>query len=251
MDTKLVATGDATPMSHTPKEITLFWENLTFKLPPKKTTGSTTKENGMRIIIENLTGVARPGEILGLLGPSGGGKTVLLNIFSDRLNVPQASQYNRNVYVNNNVELSRSLFGRIGAYVMQDDVLLETLTPYECLKFSANLRLPYSAEEKERAVLKVIADLRLQKCKDTLVGNVLKKGISGGERKRTSIGVEIVIEPSLIILDGLYSIIYRTYFWLRLLHCLYDSSCNEGYSEEGKDSDSNSSATKHRYFQSL
>lgn len=172
-----------------PKEITLFWEGLTFRIPAARlqdlkqaqgTYMNVNMENGkaMRTIVENLTGIARPGEIVGLLGPSGSGKTVLLNIFSDRLHPPKGSQYARNVYINNQIPLSRSLFGRVAAYVMQDDVLLETLTPYECLKFSANLRLPYGPEEKERAVLKVIADLRLQNCRDTLV----RGGVSvGGE----------------------------------------------------------------------
>ncbi len=156
----------------------------------------------MKTIVWNLTGVARPKEIIGLLGPSGSGKTVLLNMFSDRLRAPEDSMYKRNVFVNNNVPLTRDLFGKVGAYVMQDDVLLETLTPLECLQFSANLRLSCSQEEKVKRVHKVIDDLKLQNCVNTLVGNVLKKGISGGERKRTSIGVEIVTDPSLIILDG-------------------------------------------------
>ena len=123
----------------------------------------------MRTIIENLTGIARPREIIGLLGPSGSGKTVLMNIFSDRLNPPSGSEYSREVYVNNKIRLTRDLFGKVGAYVMQDDVLLETLTPYECLRFSANLRLSGTQQEKDEQVMKVIADLRLQTCMNTLV----------------------------------------------------------------------------------
>ncbi len=204
-------------------EVTLFWENLTFMVPSQETadlnkdgpkltvkehfcatealTGHSA-EKPMKTIVQNLTGVARPNEIVGLLGPSGCGKTVLMNIFSSRLHPPAGSVYKRNVYINNGVELSRDIFGKVGAYVMQDDVLLETLTPYECICFSANLRLSGTPEEKEKRVNEVIKDLKLEKCRNTLVGNVLKKGISGGERKRTSIGVEIVTDPSLIILDG-------------------------------------------------
>jgi ABC-type multidrug transport system ATPase subunit len=156
----------------------------------------------MKRIISGFTGYAKPNELIGLLGPSGSGKTVFMNMISDRLHPPDGSVYERNVYVNKGEPLTRELFGNIGAYVMQDDVLLETLTPYECLMFSANLRLEGPPEEKEKRVRKVIADLGLEKCKDTLVGDVLKKGISGGERKRTSIGVELVTDPSLIILDG-------------------------------------------------
>jgi ABC-type multidrug transport system ATPase subunit len=193
------------------EQITLTWENVTFRVPIKDKrileephNFSVVNVDGkpLRTIVENLTGYARPNELIGLLGPSGGGKTVLMNIFSSRLSAPSGSEYNRNVYVNNKVPLTREVFGKVAAYVMQDDVLLETLTPHECLQFAANLRLSGTPEEREERVQKIIKDLRLTTCKDTLVGNVLKKGISGGERKRTSIGVELITDPSLIILDG-------------------------------------------------
>ena len=123
----------------------------------------------MKDIVQNLTGVARPNEIIGLLGPSGSGKTVLLNIFSDRLYPQKGSIYHRNVFVNKGVPLTRDIFGKLGAYVMQDDVLFETLTPYECLQFSANLRLSTTQEDKDRQVLRVIQDLKLKNCMNTLV----------------------------------------------------------------------------------
>jgi len=193
------------------EQITLFWENITFRVPIKDKRILEEPQNfsivdvdgkPFRTIVEGLTGYAQPNELVGLLGPSGGGKTVLMNIFSSRLNAPKGSEYYRNVYVNNKVPLTREVFGKVAAYVMQDDVLLETLTPHECLQFAANLRLSGTPEEREERVEKIIKDLRLTTCKDTLVGNVLKKGISGGERKRTSIGVELITDPSLIILDG-------------------------------------------------
>ena len=139
------------------------------KLGPSSDTARELLTKPMKTIISNLSGVARPCEIMGLLGPSGSGKTVLMNIFSDRLYAPNGSQYTRNVFVNNGVPLSRDLFGKIGAYVMQDDVLLETLTPQECLAFSANLRLSCDQPEKDRLVNKVIEDLKLQNCRNTLV----------------------------------------------------------------------------------
>lgn len=155
-----------------PKEINLFWQNLTLRIPITQSSSKESQklESGTRTIVENLTGLARPNEIIGLLGPSASGKTMLLNILSSRLHPPSGSDYQRNVCVNGNVALTRDLFGKVAAYVMQDDVLLETLTPYECFKFAANLRLSCSEEEKEEAVVKVIKALRLQVCKDTLVG---------------------------------------------------------------------------------
>jgi len=202
---------DPVPQGEAHEQITLFWEDITFRVPIKDKrileepqNFSIVDVNGkpFRTIVEGLTGYVQPNELVGLLGPSGGGKSVLMNIFSSRLNAPKGSEYNRNVYVNNKIPLTREVFGKVAAYVMQDDVLLETLSPHECLQFAANLRLSGTPEEREERVEKIIKDLRLTACKDTFVGNVLKKGISGGERKRTSIGVELITDPSLIILDG-------------------------------------------------
>lgn len=132
---------------------------------------SSSRENGrpMRQVMTNLTGYAKPGELIGLLGPSCCGKSLWMQIISDRLIPPKNSIYERCVYVNKEEPLTRELFGKIAAYVMQDDVLLEMLTPYECLMFSAKLRLTCSDEEKRRRVEKVITDLGLIKCRDTLV----------------------------------------------------------------------------------
>lgn len=73
---------------------------------------------------------------------------------------------------------------------MQEDVLMETLTPREILSFSATLRLPksMSAEDKKQAVDRTLSKLRIEKCADTKVGGIFIRGISGGERKRVSIG---------------------------------------------------------------
>lgn len=160
------------------EKITLVWENLTVRTP-LKTKQSVANDaqsinNGakeMKTVVEGLTGIAKPNEIIGLLGPSGSGKTVLLNIISSRLHLPPGSEYNRNVFVNKRQPLTRDVFGKVGAYVMQDDALLETLTPYESLKFAANLRLSGTSEEKEIRVMKVLEDLRLKGCMNTPVNS--------------------------------------------------------------------------------
>merc|ERR1719352_1370854 len=80
---------------------------------------------------------------------------------------------------------------------------MATETPRECLQFSAYLRLPHSVtqEERNKYVEELLTSLQLKKCADTLVGNALIKGISGGERKRTSVGVELITDPKLLFLD--------------------------------------------------
>lgn len=85
---------------------------------------------------------------------------------------------------------------------MQNDVLMQTLTPRESFQFAANLRIKATKEEKERLVNQVLGDLNINKAADTLIGGPLLKGISGGERKRASIGVELITDPSLLFLDG-------------------------------------------------
>ena len=86
---------------------------------------------------------------------------------------------------------------------MQDDLLYESLTVYETLYYAAMLRLPRDMprEAKLRRIDAVVACLGLGKCKDTIVGGFFRRGISGGERKRTSIGHELLINPSTLYLD--------------------------------------------------
>lgn len=101
-------------------------------------------------------------------------------------------------------------FKYIVGYVVQDDIISGTLTVRENLMFSANVRLPndVSANEREALVTKIIIDLGLESCADTIVGTKLLRGISGGERKRMCIGMELVLSPKILFLDepstGLY-----------------------------------------------
>lgn len=90
------------------------------------------------------------------------------------------------------------------AFVAQDDSLSFTATPREAIRFSAKLRLPRinTDEEIEELTTRMLAELGLEECADTMIGGELIKGISGGERKRTSVGVELVTKPSLVFLDG-------------------------------------------------
>lgn len=90
------------------------------------------------------------------------------------------------------------------AFVAQDDSLTFTATPTEAIKFSAKLRLPRitTDEEIDDLAKKMLDELGLNDCANTMIGGELIKGISGGERKRTSVGVELVTKPSLVFLDG-------------------------------------------------
>jgi ABC-type multidrug transport system ATPase subunit len=97
-----------------------------------------------------------------------------------------------------NVEVRKQI-----AFVAQDDSLQVTATPREAIRFSAKLRLPRGTQNDEISVLtgRMLEELGLSKCADTIIGGELIKGISGGERKRTSVGVELVVKPALVFLD--------------------------------------------------
>lgn len=148
-------------------------------------------------ILKGITGSVGPGEILALMGPSGSGKTTLLKILGGRLheNVKGTVTYNDILY---NPALKR----RIG-FVTQDDVLFPQLTVKETLVFAAFLRLPstMSQRQKYQRVAMIVKQLGLERCLGTRLGGDFVKGISGGERKRTSIGHEILVNPSLLLLD--------------------------------------------------
>ena len=135
------------------------------------------------------------------MGPSGSGKTSLLNILAGRSILSKKSKFDGNISVNG-VEFKQNDFGKIGAFVQQDDVLIDTMTPRECFKFALQMtqRGIKSSDIKIR-VDSMIDILHLNKCQNTLIGGLLLKGISGGERKRTSIGYELIKNPKLLLLD--------------------------------------------------
>eukprot|EP00331_Platyophrya_macrostoma_P006837 CAMPEP_0176428008 /NCGR_PEP_ID=MMETSP0127-20121128/12909_1 /TAXON_ID=938130 /ORGANISM="Platyophrya macrostoma, Strain WH" /LENGTH=556 /DNA_ID=CAMNT_0017809639 /DNA_START=239 /DNA_END=1909 /DNA_ORIENTATION=- len=153
-----------------------------------------------RQILRDLNGFAKHGELLAIMGASGAGKTSLLNILSCRIS-PGKNVTIKGTVQANKLNFNSEIFSKFAGYVMQNDVLMQTLTPRESFQFAANLRINASKAEKEKLVEQVLADLNLNKAADTMIGGPLLKGISGGERKRASIGVELITDPSLLFLD--------------------------------------------------
>uniref|UniRef100_A0A3Q7HG11 ABC transporter domain-containing protein n=1 Tax=Solanum lycopersicum TaxID=4081 RepID=A0A3Q7HG11_SOLLC len=158
---------------------------------------SQFENDNYKHILKGITGSISPGEILALMGPSGSGKTTLLKILGGRLheNVKGTVTYN-------DIPYSPALKRRVG-FVTQDDVLFPQLTVEETLVFAAFLRLPckMSRRQKYERVEVIIKELGLERCRHTRIGGGLVKGVSGGERKRASIGHEILVDPSLLLLD--------------------------------------------------
>ncbi|XP_021809152.1 ABC transporter G family member 9-like [Prunus avium] len=174
------------------RPVTLKFENVVYKIKPKKST-----KNEERVILNDVSGLVQPGEILAMLGPSGSGKTTLLTALGGRLGgrLGGAITYN-------NKPFSNAMKRNIG-FVTQDDFLYPHLTVTETLVYTALLRLPntLSKAEKTMQAEAVIIQLELTKCKNSVVGDEFLRGVSGGERRRVSIGQELLVNPSLLFLD--------------------------------------------------
>ncbi|XP_022982857.1 ABC transporter G family member 22-like isoform X2 [Cucurbita maxima] len=170
-----------------------MFTDVTYKVIIKGLRTNVEKE-----ILNGITGLVNPGEVLALMGPSGSGKTTLLNLLGGRLirsTVGGSITYNDQPY-------NKFLKSRVG-FVMQEDVLFPHLTVKETLRYAALLRLPktLTKEQKEKRAVDVIYELGLERCQDTMIGGSFVRGVSGGERRRVSIGNEILINPSLLFLD--------------------------------------------------
>eukprot|EP01083_Nonionella_stella_P278421 946809_1 len=157
----------------------------------------TTKKDETEII-KNVSGCAKPGEFLAILGASGAGKTSLLNVLASRI-PPKPDQHLSGRVLINARSCEASVVQDVTAYVMQDDILFSSFTVREAIEFSANLRLSKAMSNQSKMVQvdAIIELLGLTKCQSTQIG----KGISGGERKRVSIAVELVTNPGLLLLD--------------------------------------------------
>ncbi len=151
--------------------------------------------------MKGVSGYCLPGQLTFIMGASGAGKTSLLNLLSDRVGVKPGVTIKGSIKFNDKYVLDQELFSNYASYVMQDDVVFAYFTVKEALTFAARLKLQCSIEEQDSRVEQLIKDLGLTECQDTQVGSILKKTISGGERKRTAIGVELVTDPKCILLD--------------------------------------------------
>ncbi|XP_049807634.1 protein white-like [Schistocerca nitens] len=150
-------------------------------------------------ILKDVSGVARPGELLAILGASGAGKTTLLNALTFRGPAVHSGQRALSGWPANAASLAA-----LSAYVQQDDLFVGTLTVREHLVFQALVRMDRYIPYKQRMqrVDEVIQELALLKCQHTVIGIPGRiKGISGGEMKRLSFASEVLTDPPLMFCD--------------------------------------------------
>lgn len=149
-------------------------------------------------VLDSVSASMPKGSLTAIIGSSGSGKTSLLNLMAGRMSLSRANVTGSTTFNGNtNINSVRS------AYVMQEDVLVPTLTVRETLQYSADLRLPPPTTQKERRdiVEQVILELGLKECANTRIGTTAHKGCSGGEKRRTSIGVQLLANPSVLFCD--------------------------------------------------
>ncbi|KAJ4744605.1 ABC transporter G family member 2 [Rhynchospora pubera] len=152
-----------------------------------------------KVLLNNISGEAREGEIFAVLGASGSGKSTLIDALANRI----SKESLRGGITLNGEPIDSRLMKMISAYVMQDDLLFPMLTVEETLMFSAEFRLPRTlpASKKKARVKDLIEQLGLRNAASTIIGDESHRGVSGGERRRVSIGTSIIHDPILLLLD--------------------------------------------------
>jgi ABC-type multidrug transport system ATPase subunit len=153
--------------------------------------------NGKKAL-ETLRFRASSGNLIGIMGGSGSGKSTLLNILNGNTRPKNGDVLINGKSIFNKKESLKHLMG----YVSQDDILIEELTVFQNLYFNAQLLFKGKSKlELQKMVLRTLQDVGLSDCKDLRVGNVLDKTISGGQRKRLNIALELMREPEVLFVD--------------------------------------------------
>ncbi|XP_054875894.1 broad substrate specificity ATP-binding cassette transporter ABCG2d [Poeciliopsis prolifica] len=175
---------------------TVSFHSIQYKVQMRSSFFCEAKPNPKEVLTD-LNGIMRPG-LNAILGPTGSGKSSFLDILAGR---KDPLGLLGEVLIDGAPQPPN--FKCLSGYVVQEDVVMETLTVRQNLSFSAALRLPASVpqREKEARVDRLLRELCLTKVADAKVGSQLTRGISGGERKRTSIGMELIMDPAVLFLD--------------------------------------------------
>ncbi|CAN8279372.1 unnamed protein product [Cochlearia groenlandica] len=180
----------------------LAFQNLKYDVTLRGRFGFSRRkrQDSVKILLDDVSGEARDGDILAVLGASGAGKSTLIDALAGRV---AEGSLRGSVTLNGEKVLQSRLLKVISAYVMQDDLLFPMLTVKETLMFASEFRLPRSLSKakKSERVEALIDQLGLRNAADTVIGDEGHRGVSGGERRRVSIGIDIIHDPIVLFLD--------------------------------------------------
>ena len=156
------------------------------------------KDRSEIAILKSLNGIIRSGSMTAIIGSSGSGKTTLMNFLSSRSNWDANMYVDGDLFLNGQPVKNLSKYKHLMGFVPQEDILHEEATVRENLEIYGQLRAIPDYKAKAQ---KLIEDLGLTKCADTIIGNSMIRGVSGGERKRTCVAIELISDPKVLFLD--------------------------------------------------
>jgi ABC-type multidrug transport system ATPase subunit len=171
----------------------LSWQDVTVRVKDRKTKQPIS-------ILSSASGFVEAGHVVALMGPSGSGKTTLLNVLAHRTTAN--AQIQGEVMINNE-RASLSAMRNLSSFVEQEDALIGSLTVQETISFAARLALPFTVSKKERIerVDDLLDAFGIQDQANTLVGTPIRKGISGGQKRRLSVASQLIADPRILFLD--------------------------------------------------
>ncbi|GLC33334.1 hypothetical protein PLESTB_000344800 [Pleodorina starrii] len=179
--------------SFAPLGMRIVFKDLDYSVP------SNTKKGERAFLLKKVAGYFEPHQMAALMGPSGSGKTTLLDVLAGRKN----AGVTEGTIAFAGQKPTPQFLRRYTGYVEQFDTLLGILTVYEMLLYTAEMKRPISEplESKKQAVEDLLEKLALNRCRDVKIGNAMAKGISGGQAKRTNIGIALITNPRVLFLD--------------------------------------------------
>ncbi|KAI9142394.1 P-loop containing nucleoside triphosphate hydrolase protein [Paraphysoderma sedebokerense] len=185
IDTKLLVSSYKKALSGRRAGMTFKFDNL-----------GLTLKNG-KTILSGVTGTIQQGSLTAVMGPSGAGKSTFLSILMGKTNRTHGT------LLINDAEAEIHQFKNLIGFVPQDDIMLRELTVRENVLHSARIRLPssWSKSDINEYVDRVLESLSLSHVANTLIGDETQRGVSGGQRKRVNIGMELAAVPQVIFLD--------------------------------------------------
>jgi ABC-type multidrug transport system ATPase subunit len=192
LDIEQKAVDDAHLMNDTVRNF--GWQGITVVVKDRK-----TKEP--KAILENVEGFVKAGEICALMGPSGCGKTTLLNVLARR-DVSAGAKVEGSTSVNGN-NPALAAFRLLSSYVEQEDALIGSLTVRETMYFAAKLAHTntLTKTERRRRIDGLIESFGLRQQANTIIGTPIRKGISGGQKRRVSVASQLITAPKILFLD--------------------------------------------------